>query len=152
MLVFRNYFGWQIVLEKPYSTCQNKVSKAIGILYRAREKLNDKHLITLYYSLIYPYLTYCNSVWSNTTQEFLKPLEKVHKAAVRCICFLRTHGGTAQYFKKLELMKLEEIKKYNICLFMYKFHHKMLPNIFSYFFEYNRDVHAHNTMSIVAFA
>ena len=45
-------------------TCiKNKISKAIGIMYKARQYLNKSSLVNLYYSHVYPYLTYCIEVW-----------------------------------------------------------------------------------------
>ena len=38
---------------------KNKISKAIGIMYKARQYLNKSSLVNLYYSYVYPYLTYC---------------------------------------------------------------------------------------------
>ena len=42
---------------------KNKISKAIGIMYKARQYLNKSSLFNLYYSYVYPYLTYCIEVW-----------------------------------------------------------------------------------------
>ena len=38
-----------------------QISKSIGMLFRSRFYLSSKTKLTLYYSLIYPYITYCNS-------------------------------------------------------------------------------------------
>ena len=43
-----------------------KVSKAVGVMYKASFCLSKRSLITLYYSLLYPYLQYCVSVWGST--------------------------------------------------------------------------------------
>ena len=37
-----------------------KISKSVGIIAKARFYLSSQTLQTLYYSLVYPYLTYCN--------------------------------------------------------------------------------------------
>ena len=37
-----------------------KISKSVGLLYKAKYYLPSKSLVTLYYALIYPYLTYCD--------------------------------------------------------------------------------------------
>ena len=42
-----------------------KISKSVGLLYKAKCYLPSKSLRTLYYALIYPYLTYCNSIWAS---------------------------------------------------------------------------------------
>ena len=39
------------------SYVKNKISKGIGIMYKARRHLDKKSLLSLYYSYIYPYLT-----------------------------------------------------------------------------------------------
>ena len=44
------------------SYVRNKVSKGIGIIYKARRFLNKKSLLSLYHSYIYPYLIYCIEV------------------------------------------------------------------------------------------
>ena len=42
---------------------KNKISKAIGIMYKVRQYLDKSSLVNLYYSYVYPYLTYCTEVW-----------------------------------------------------------------------------------------
>ena len=42
---------------------KNKVSKGIGIMYRARSYLTKSSLRKLYFSYIYPYLIYCIEIW-----------------------------------------------------------------------------------------
>ena len=51
-----------------------KLSKSIGMIIKAREYLNRSALLTLYYSFVYPYLTYCNHVWGYTYYTNLKQL------------------------------------------------------------------------------
>ena len=46
---------------------KNKVSKGIGILFKAKKYLNRKPLINVYHSYIYPYLIYCIEAWGNAT-------------------------------------------------------------------------------------
>ena len=42
----------------------NKISKSVGIISRACFVLSTKTKLSLYYTLIYPYISYCNLVWS----------------------------------------------------------------------------------------
>ena len=39
-----------------------KVSRGSGMIIKARNNLNKKGLITLYYSFVYPYLSHCNHI------------------------------------------------------------------------------------------
>ena len=41
-----------------------KISKSVGLLYKAKYYLPSKSLLTLYY--VYLYLTYCNLIWAST--------------------------------------------------------------------------------------
>ena len=43
-----------------------KVSRAIGMMAKAKKYLREEALLTLYYSFVYPYLTYCNHIWGAT--------------------------------------------------------------------------------------
>ena len=42
------------------------VSNSVGVIYKSSFCLNKTSLCTLYYSLVYPYLHYCASVWGST--------------------------------------------------------------------------------------
>ena len=48
------------------------VSRGLGIIIKARNYLNKKGLITLYYSFVYPYLSCCNHIWGNIYQSNLR--------------------------------------------------------------------------------
>ena len=42
---------------------KNKISKGIGIIYKARSALSKISLVSLYYSYLYLCLTYCIEGW-----------------------------------------------------------------------------------------
>lgn len=48
----------------------NKLSKATGILYRVRHNLTTEAMLSIYYTLFYPHLTYCVSIWGCTWHSF----------------------------------------------------------------------------------
>ena len=43
-----------------------KISKSVEIIAKTLFYLSSQTLMTLYYSLVYPFLTYCNVAWSST--------------------------------------------------------------------------------------
>ena len=53
-------------------TVENKVSKNLGILNKAKPYLNINCLRILYFSFIHSYLTYCNVAWASTYHTKLK--------------------------------------------------------------------------------
>ena len=58
---------------------KNKISKSIGINYKARKHINNQTLKNLYYAFIFLYLIYCNEIWGNTSQTHIDPLIKLQK-------------------------------------------------------------------------
>ena len=39
---------------------ENKISKSVGILFKASRSLNSKTLRSIYFALVYPYINYAN--------------------------------------------------------------------------------------------
>ena len=62
-----------------------KISKTVGIIAKARFYLSSKSLLTLYYSLVYSYLTYCNVAWSSTYCSSLNCIYLLQKRIVRLL-------------------------------------------------------------------
>ena len=62
-----------------------KISKSNGIIDRSRFELSTNAKLSLYYTLIYPYLTYCNIVWSSTYVSSLNRILLLQKRVVRAI-------------------------------------------------------------------
>ena len=58
---------------------RKKMSKGIGILYRAKDYLKYDTLLTLYYIFIYPYIVYYTGGWESTTKGNLVSLLKLQK-------------------------------------------------------------------------
>ena len=61
--------GWD---ELTLRIIVKKNSKCVGVILKARKKLNKSSLLNLYYSFAYPYFIYCNHVWGNTYPTNLK--------------------------------------------------------------------------------
>ena len=58
---------------------KSKISKTIGLFYKMRQYLGRKVLVNLYYSLVFPYLIYCNEIWGNASSVHLDPIRKIQK-------------------------------------------------------------------------
>jgi hypothetical protein len=56
-----------------------KIAKSIGILSRARQYLNQKTLLQIYYSFVYPYLIYGNIILGNAAASTNWPIYKLQK-------------------------------------------------------------------------
>ena len=107
--------------------------------------MSKETLLILYYSFIYPYLTYCNTVWGNTCQSYLNQLVKLQKRAVRIICNKPKLAHSLPLLQELRIFNLKEIFIYSVQLFSFKFNTRVLPSIFESFYTFNHSVHHHNT-------
>lgn len=64
-------------------TICTKISKSIGILYKARGILQKHSLKQLYFSFIHSYINYANIAWASTHKSKLERLYRQQKHAVR---------------------------------------------------------------------
>ena len=117
------------------SYIKGKISRALGILYKARKFFDKTTLLTLYNSFIHPLFMYCIAVWGYVPETYLDPLDKLQKRAVRIIAGARYLAHTEPLFKELKIMKLINLYVYNIMLIMFKRQHGKLPAIFDSFFH-----------------
>ena len=56
----------KLTWKEHISYLSSKISRGIGMIIKAKKRLNKDALVTLYYSFIYPYMTYCNHIWGTT--------------------------------------------------------------------------------------
>lgn len=56
-----------------------KIARSIGIIAKARKVFNSKTCISLYYSLLFPYLIYCIEVWGAAYVTTLRPVTILQK-------------------------------------------------------------------------
>jgi hypothetical protein len=104
-----------------------KISKSLGIIGRLRNALPLHVLLTLYYTLIFPYLSYCNIIWGYASATLLRQLIVLQKRAVRIITSSPYRSESSPLFRRLHLLKLTDICKLQTALFMYKVKCKLLP-------------------------
>ena len=90
------------------SVVENKVSKNIGILHKAKNIFSKRGLETLYFSFGHSYLNYENIACGSTTRAKLKKLSRKQRQVIRAIY-------PAEYTReKMEEMKVLIIYKLNI--------------------------------------
>ena len=100
------------------------------MIIKARNYLNKQGLLTLYYSFVYPYLTYCNHIWGNIYQSNLKQLCVTQNKIVRVIAGVKPRESAEPLYESLSIIKLNDINKYLIVRFMYKYSVGMVPKLF----------------------
>ena len=99
----------------------SKVSKSIGIIIiRLGNILPKSSLVSIYYALVYPYLTNCNLAWGSINDCHLDPFIKLQKRALRLMCNVGFNADTNELFYSCNLLKLKYIHKFKLAVYMYK--------------------------------
>ena len=124
---------------------ERKVSKGIGMMYQSTGRLDLRSLLTLYNSIIFPYLYYCVEVWGNKYSTRLCKLEKLQKQAIRVINKLKNKDSTNSAFLKNNILKLKELIKLKTCTFVYKANRNLLLPSFNGLFKNVNQIHTHHT-------
>ena len=101
--------------------------------------------MSLYYSFIYPYLTYCNQIWGTAHPTYQTKLIVIQKKAVRIIAGAKYRAPTDALLSDLGILKFVDVNIYLTMLFMFRVHNNMVPDQFQMMFSYNRDSHAYDT-------
>jgi len=112
-----------------------KISKGIGIICKARKSLNNKTLVTLYYSFVHPYVTYGIETWGKSINNYLSSVFKLQKKVVRIISHVKPKTESAPLFNKLRILTVYQIYQLQALIFMYKYVNNLIPFIFENFFE-----------------
>ena len=113
-VILHEHLSW-----KPHIlSVSRKISKSIGIIYKSSFCLPKTSLRSLYYSLVYPYLLYCVSVWGSTYQSNLNRIIVLQKKIIRIISKVSFDAHTGVLFKEQEILKFSDIYLYQIGKFM----------------------------------
>ena len=107
-----------------------QIAKSIGILSTTRFYLSCKNKLMLYYTLIYPYINYCNSTWSSTYVSNLNRIYYLLKRAVRAITNSKYRVDTAPLFSNLEVLDIFQVNTLDTAKFMFRYHNNLLPPLF----------------------
>lgn len=122
-----------------------KISKNIGVINKLKYLLPKNVLLSLYYTMIFPYLTYGNIVWASTYHSRLNCLMVLQKRIVRIITHSNYLAHTNPLFMNLHLLNIFEINFFQIACFVYLFYNNDLPDVFHNFFVANNSIHNYNT-------
>ena len=136
-----SYLTWKYHLQH----ITKKIKRSVGILAKIRHYVPILILLQLYYTLIYPYLTYAVTTWGNTYATTLKPLITLQKKAIRLISLSEFRAHTCPLFAHLKILKFSDLIFLNNALLMYDFHENNLPSVFHDFFTPVSSVHKYNT-------
>ena len=116
-------------------TVENKLAKNIGLLYRAKQFLDEKSLKTIYFSYIHSFLNYANIAWASTHFTKLKTINYKQKQAVRIVFDEDRLCHSRPLLKNLNALNVYQINLFQQLNLMHKFSNGNLPKIFNNTFK-----------------
>ena len=126
----------------------SKIAKNVGILSRIAKVIPLRIRSTLYFTLIYPYLSYCNIVWACAYKSHLDKLYTLQKRAVRFVANIPYRSHTKSSFFLHKLFNIGQIRELQIGIFIFRYFHNLLPSIFHGFFHLNTNIHYHSSRNV----
>ncbi len=149
-LVVNENLNWKSHTEN----VSNNMSKTIDILNRLKHVVALDIKITLYNSLILSHINYCLLIWGYERCQIFK----LQKKAIRIVSISKYNAHTESIFKKLKLLKLEDILKLQELKFFFKYSQNKLPHYFcthsndnhqtdneNFILNLKSNIHTHNT-------
>ena len=125
------YIDENITWKHHIKTISSKVSKCIGIIYKAREFLSKHNSKQLYFSFIRSYINYANIAWASTHKSKLECLYRHQKHAARLINFKNRFSHAAPLLKEINALSIYQLNVYNTLCFMFKCKYNICPDIFN---------------------
>ena len=117
------------------SSICTKISKVVGLLFRLNNILPVEALATLYSVLLVPHILYGIEIWHGALRGNHDRIFKLQKKAIRAINSLGYNHHTHEFFKSMEILKLEDIFKQRLLIYIFK----------NQDFSTHSDVHSYNT-------
>ena len=114
---------------------ENKISKRIGIVFKASLSLNSKSLLRIYFALVHPYIDYAieNIAWASTKKSFLKGILGKQKQAARLMSSDITIP-LRLLIKELNILNVCQINILQHLLFMFIVKNSIIPRAFNQVF------------------
>src|SRR6218665_3724774 len=101
-----------IIAKIKYCLSPQENFKNIGVIAKIKYCLSPQYLMNLYYSLIFPYLSYCSIVLGSNYKSYFIHLRTLHKRIIRIICGLPFYVSAKTSLLTPENTKLIVIKFY----------------------------------------
>ena len=137
------YIDRHLTWKKHINIICSKISKATFVINRVKHFLPHCALKSLYYTLIQSHMTYGIQAWGNSTS--ITKLGVLQKRVIRIINKKRYRSHTDPIFKSESILKLSDLYKLHVSLFMFDLQNGSLPISFKPYIQQSETA-THHTM------
>ena len=129
----------------------NIISRNIGMINKLKHFFPQSTLKSLYYAIIYPYLSYGILAWGYASKTLIDRILLLQKKALRIICNTDYMAHTEPLFLANNILRINEIYSLQLGIFMFLLNNNKLPHIFNSMFVRNQHFHNYPTRQARSF-
>ena len=126
-----------------------RIARNNGIISKLRHYLTLLQMKQIYYSLIYPYISYAILAWGSAYKTHIDRIQTKQNHSARLIFFATAYGEHTEsalpLLNLLDVLTVHNVYRFQILKFTYLWHKGLLPKLFSNYFQYASNVHKYNT-------
>ena len=119
-----------------------KPSQMAGIILKTRSLLSREAMMLIYHSLVGSKLRYGLICWATANKTLLDKIVVAHNTIVTYLTFSKRCSRMWPLYSQLKVLPLNILIRIEQAKTMYKFEHKMLPQVFDKYFK--KPSHHHN--------
>ena len=122
-----------------------KLAKSVGMLNKLKYYMPMDVMRNLYLTFVQPYFTYSIQSWFSTYSNNTNGIVGLQKRAIRIITNSDYLAHTGILFKRLKILKLNDLYKLQILMYMYKTIESQYDSKLLAVLTYQTEIHHYNT-------
>ena len=134
-------------MERPHRIC-HKISKSTGIVAKIWHYVPRRFLLSVYNSLIIPYLTYGICGWGNDALTFQRKIITLKKRALRLIYVCKSKEHIVPFFLKSNCLPLPSLFFRDCRYLLYDINRQTAPDSILSQFIKTSQIHNYRTRSV----
>ena len=123
----------------------SKISRSYSILFKLSHFIPSQTIKKLYYSMVYPFITYALEVWGKSCKTQIKRVKNVMNKCVKLLS-INNSSNNADYLK-LNLLQFDEVYKFFVLNRLFKYINNINNNFFKEKARIDSITHSYSTRS-----
>ena len=124
------------------------ISRNIGMMNKLKYSFTQNVLLSLYSTLVLPYINYGILAWGNCSSYLLERILLLQKKAMRVVSNVHFRYHTHTLFFSNNVLKVHDLYKLNLAVFMFQKYTHELPPALSNLFMTNNQIHQYPTRQV----
>lgn len=136
-----NYLSW----ETHVNHISKKLTTGLYVLNSLKHSLPSCNLRMIYSCIMHCHIIYGCILWGNCYKKFLNRIAVAQKKALRIICHKGYNAPSSPLFKAMNILKIEDLYRLQVCQFMYKTNHMFVPTPLINMYNRRNETHQYTT-------